>query len=278
MNIAKGETAPKIDSTAPTIDAQAPENTQPAPQAQDPRISSDNARINDLERKERLIRAEARRIKEEKAQLEKEREQYKNRLSPDEWRERFLKDPTSLGISYEDMASRYLQQPSPEEQKYIAMQREIESLRDQLKQSMESIEKGRKSSYEQAVKQISTEVSGLVDKDPQTFELIKATNSQQAVVELIKKTYESEGILMRVEDAAREIEDYLVEEGLKYAGLSKVKAKIMPPAEESAPAPEKGASLKPASTLTHSLQASSKPTSERDRVSRAIAAFRGELK
>jgi predicted Zn-dependent protease len=149
-------------------------------------------------------------------------------------------------------------------------QSELEQARQQAEQAQ----------YEQAVNQIRADAKMLIAAD-ERFETIKAKSMEEAVVELIKETYEKTGSLMDLQTASQQVEDYLVEEGLSFAQLKKVQSKLAPKAPE-APAPKPAQqkqnplSVKPA-TLTNSLTAKpSQRLSERERIERAKAAFHGQ--
>jgi hypothetical protein len=122
------------------------------------------------------------------------------------------------------------------------------------------------------MKQIRNDVNMLVKHDPQ-FETIKATNSIGDVVELIEKTFNEDGVLLTVEEAAQQVESYLVDEAIKLARLAKIQQKLAPaPKAEASKAtgtPEKQ-SMK---TLTNSVN-SSRTLSARER---AILAMQGKL-
>lgn len=83
---------------------------------------------------------------------------------------------------------------------------------------------------------------------------------------------------MDVSTAAKQVEDYLVEEGLKLARLEKVKAKLNPVVEVQAQEQVKQQADTKLTTLTNKIP--TKPAgrlSEKERKERAIAAFMGKL-
>jgi hypothetical protein len=106
----------------------------------------------------------------------------------------------------------------------------------------------------------------------------------EAVVELIIENFNSTGVLMDVQEAAKQVEEHLVNEGLKFAQLGKVQSRLKPPVaaeppKQQAPAPKQQAVTVQPKTLSNSMPtAPSKKTAERERIARAIAAFKGELK
>lgn len=161
-----------------------------------------------------------------------------------------------------------------------ALQDEIKSIRDAREQDAKRAEENQSAQYKAAVKQIETDVKSLVSDDPQ-FEMVKATGSIKDVVELIEQTFKDEGYLMTVEDAATQVEEYLIEQAEKLARTKKIQARLAPkPSEVSAKAPvdKQQPSVKPAQqpqkTLTNAIS-SSRKLSARER---ALLAFKGELK
>jgi hypothetical protein len=81
-----------------------------------------------------------------------------------------------------------------------------------------------------------------------------------------------------IEDAARQVEEHLVEEAYKLAQLSKVQSRFKPAAPDSAKAPtQQQQGLK---TLTNSVtqdQPTNTRLTDKQRRERAVAAFMGKL-
>lgn len=280
-----GEGAPTLPLASPS--QAAPEGSQAvleapaleeAPKAPDPRMA-------ELERKERLLAQERRKLAAEKAAFEAARQPAPqtdpNKLTAEEWRARFMEDPSKLGIDVNDVATKVFQQPSEERQLISKLEAELAELKGTITQSQESVTKAQEQAYQNAVAQLSADTKRLITSRPQDFEMIGAEGAHDDVVELIKRTYQEENVLLSVEDAAQSVEEYLTGRAVRLAGLSKVKAKIAP--EHPAPeAPGHQATKTPPSqqthtTLTRNLQGSTpnKPQSARER---AIAAFNARAK
>lgn len=194
-------------------------------------------------------------------------------------RDRLKNDPFSvlaeLGLTYDQLTNLALNAPKPED---IERKSEMDSLRSELKaireaqeKTKQSIEQREKNSYDQALNNIRNEVKTLIKLDP-TFETIAQTNSHEDVVDLIKRTFEQDGVLMTAEEAAAQVEEYLVEEAIKLAKMKKIQSRLAPKPSASAPV-AKQASPNTMKTLTNSV-GSSKPLSNYER---AIKAFKGEL-
>lgn len=242
-----------------------------------------------LARKEKALRAKAQELKAKEESFRvaeaanKAKESVQSELS---LKDQLAKDPwkvlNELGLTYDKLTELSINQPRPEE---MARDSEMSALRNELKALKDAQEKTEKSfqdqqtnSYKQAVNQIRTEVKQLVLSDP-TFETIKETNSVEDVVELIEKTYSTEGVLLTVEEASQAIEDYLVEEAIKIAKLRKIQERLKPQAAVAPTAKAETKSQKPLEqpqtmkTLTNGT-ASSRQLTTRER---AILAFKGQL-
>lgn len=226
-------------------------------------------------RKEKALRSKIEEIRaREEAVKAKEAEFESSYVPKATLAERFKKDALGLanefGVSYDEIAAQALTQPDPAIQKLL---QKIEQLEAKTNQNLSRQDDQQKRAYDQAVNQIRTDAKLLIDSDA-AYETIQSTGNVEAVVELIKETYEKEGTLLSVEDAAKEVENYLLEEALRLAQLRKVQERMKPqaPVEEvKLPAAEK----LPMKTLTNAQMATSKPMSRKER---AILAFKGELK
>lgn len=157
----------------------------------------------------------------------------------------------------------------------LELKAELQAIRAAQAKAEKSAEDRTQQSYQQAVKQIRLEAKNLIDLDPE-FEAIKATNSVDDVVDLIQKTFDKDGILLSVDEAAREVESYLVEEALKVTKINKIKQRLAQNAK-AAESANKPVTQQPtgAKTLTNNMTSSPRQLSARER---AILAAKGELK
>lgn len=284
-----------IQSTQPTqtpeiTDKNTPseaEETAPETPKQDPALTRQFAQ---LARQERALRAKAQQqdqaIKAREADLIR-RESELQAKAPDLTkyipRERLKEDALSVldeaGISYDELTQQIIgRQPTdPRVTATIGrLEAKIQELEEANKSSQKTYQDQQQASYQAAVKQIKMDAVALVKADP-NFETIKATNSVNDVVELITKTYDKDGILLTVEEAAQEVENYLVEEALKLTQVQKIKARLAQNAQtgktEQKTQP-KAQQTQPMKTLTNATS-SSRKLSARER---AMLAFKGELK
>lgn len=244
-------------------------------------------RLAQLSRKEKAFRAQVRDFQQKQREwqdkLINQSTQPQSQQSPQDFKKLFLEDPTKVGLTYEEIANRYLHQPSPEMQKTNALEAKIMELEARLTAQAEEGKKGQTEAYTQAIKQINSEVNNLVKSQAQEYEAIAANHAQRRVVDLIELTYKEDGLLMSVEEACKEVEDYLIDRALAVSKLSKVQAKLKPATQEDASKTEEMKtplqSKTQINTLTRSaVQNLSKPMTNAERRQRAIAAFKGELK
>lgn len=197
-------------------------------------------------------------------------------------KDRITQDPfavlNELGLSYDQLTDLALNAPKPEQ---IAINNELKALREEMKllrgeneSTKKSFEEQQTQAYTQAVQQIRNEAKLLVNNNP-NFETIKETSSINDVVELIEQTFKQDGILLTVEEAAQQVEDYLVEEAMKITKIKKIQQRLMPKATPVAEAQKttdqpKQQQMK---TLTNSV-GSSRQLSARER---ALLAFENKL-
>lgn len=185
-----------------------------------------------------------------------------------------------LGLTYDQITAQATNAPTPEQ---VAFQQEMKALRDEIKSlrgetetQKKTYEQQQQDSYKQAVTQIRSEANILV-KNSEAFETIRETNSVDDVVELIEKTFSQDGILLSVEEAAEQVEDYLIDEAMKIAKIKKIQQRLAPRAPTT-PAPaqkQTGTSQQPQlKTLTNGVASTRKLSN----VERAHLAFKGQLK
>lgn len=275
----KSDTSETPAEAAPSEEA-APE----APKAKEDPLSSQYAT---LARKEKALRAQIQQFKAEQAKFEAERQSLSQAKQPEIDlskyidRERLKADPMSVfdeaGLSYDEITEAVLQrsqiQTDPRINAQLAkMEAEIKAAREEAKALRDAQEQSQQQSYKQAVDQIRSEASKLAYTS-ENFELIKATNSVDDVVELIESTFKADGVLMTVEEACQAVEDHLLEEAMKLTKVKKLQQKLAAPAAPQKPV-TKQEQPQTAKTLTNGMTAA-KPMSARER---AILAMEGKLK
>lgn len=256
------------------VDEANPSTAPATPPAKDP--SEDH--IARLAAREKQAWAQIKQLKTEKAALEADKAKAtEGRLTKDEYNQLLRTDPTKVGLTMEELGNLYLQGSAPVDPMVARLQAEIEALKGTVTQAKTDADKSTQAAYDSALKQIDTEVKALVATNP-AYEITRAQGAENAVTKLIELTFQEEGTVMDVAEAAAAVEAQLEEEALALFGKSqKLKAKLQPAApnatEASNPAP---AQTRTARTLTPEMsQASTKPL---DRKQRAILAFEGKLK
>lgn len=231
---------------------------------------------------EQTIRArEAQLLAKESEISSKSTQDLSNYISKDKLKQNAYSVLEELGISYDDISQQALSAQTPEAQ---SMQRMRDELKEELRQVREEQANARKTfetqqteSYKQAINQIKTEVTELVNADP-NFETIKATRSVNDVVDLIERTFKEDGTLLTVEQAAQAIEDYLVEEVEKISKIKKIQDRLKPAQQVAKQYAQNTQRQQQAGdnqikTLTNSMT-NTKPLSARER---AIMAMKGQL-
>lgn len=195
-------------------------------------------------------------------------------------KKRLSEDPMAVlaeaGLSYEQITQAVLNQPQvdPGTRALInELKNELKAIRGEQDNAKKSFSEQQSQSYQQAVKQIELEARTLVKDDP-AFETIRETGSISDVVDLIKKTFDQDGILLSVEEAARAVEDELVEEAMKITRIKKIQQKLTSASEPALKQQGNGSKQAPQmKTLTNAV-GTSRQLSARER---AILAMEGKL-
>ncbi len=281
----QAKSVPEVDNSAPT---EAQEDTQaPETPKEDPALSRQFAQ---LARQERQLRLKAQQqdqaLKAREAALAAREAALTSTPATDLTqyipRERLKQDALSVldeaGVSYDELTQQIINR-QPTDPRVSATISRLEAKIAQLEKAGEESTKAQADNqtraYQSAVKQIEVDARNLVKSDP-NFETIKATNSIKDIVELITETYDKDGILMSVEEAAQEVENYLVEEAMKLTRIDKIKRQI---AQSSATTTQSTVSqpkqTQPQMKTLTNATASTRKLSARER---ALLAFKGELK
>lgn len=285
LSAIKAPTKPSNNGQPTT--SEAPTSTpNEAPKAPEEPLSSQYAA---LARKERAARAQAQardaEFRAKEASFKAEQEAFKAReleyqskyVAKDSFQADPLKALTDAGMSYDQITEMLLnQQAQPSnpvyDSKLAQLNAKIAELEAKTANASKLIEDRDVQARQQAVSQIAADVNKLVFTDP-AYETIKNNNQGKEVVRLIEETFDKEGILMTVEEAAQAVEDELVEQiYLAASKSSKVQKRLQPvsaPLAQKQSAPSSNNQLK---TLTNSVS-SNRQLSARDR---AILAFKGE--
>ena len=279
MSVIPAETAAPSEATA-TQQAAAGEVTSTGEATSD-KVS---AKIYaELARKEKALRAKeeswkAQLAEKEQAWMAKEQE-YQSKYVP---KDKLLQDTMGAlqeaGLSYDQILQMAMNPPSQETLINMQLQAKIKELEAKLDSKFNSFEESQKQQqskqYDQAINQLRGQVKNLITQDPDSFELISANgeDAQEAVVRYIEDYYKETEQVLSIQEAAKLVEEHLLEESMKLMGLKKLKSKLAPIEQETPQV--QGKQQATHKTLTNTNAASSqRPLTRRER---AIAAFNGQ--
>lgn len=184
------------------------------------------------------------------------------------------------GITYDELANQMLNpvKTDPRTQSMLnQLQAKIEALEKATEEGSKRQTEQQQNAYNAAVKQIEADARQLVKSDPDTYEAISKTNSIKDVVELITETYNKEGVLMTVEEAALEVENYLISEAEKLSNLKKIQSKRSASQVQAVPAKMQQPSSKEPQASIKTLTNAVSSTRKLGARERALLAFKGEL-
>lgn len=271
------------DIALPTTLAETP-NVEPTETPKEEKTDFLSPRFAALAKKEKEIRRMQEEAKAERESFKAREEEYKTKYVP---KDKLTQDPIraliDAGFTAEQLTTLGIAIPNKQDLEFQALKDQIESLKAENKQSASKQEEASKQQYEQALNQIRKEASKLIDTNEE-YETIKALGATENVVELIKDTFEADGTLLSVEEAAQKIEENLLQEAIKMASLKKVIAKLKPVEAEPDPKKslsqalsQKSATPQPQiKTLTNAQAAtSSKTLTWAERRAQAIAKLEG---
>jgi len=284
------------EATAPSPEAQSPSQEAPTrPKVEDTPAARQFAKLAQREKQlrqraqqqEEAYKAREAQLQAREAELNAKYKNYdtdyipKSKLQSDA-----LRILAEAGVPYDQLTQQLISETTtprdPRTEAVISeLKAQIQELKMATEQQKQAAQEQQTQAYKAAVKQIETDVRQLVSMDP-AFETIKATGATRDVVELIERTYKEDGRLLTVEEACKEVEDYLFEQTYKLTQLNKIKSKLTESSAKSKPAgttPQQQVSKdskqpQPIKTLTNNV-ASSRPLTAKER---AVLAFKGELK
>lgn len=275
------------DSTDETQEAAPAEETKPV---EEPLSAQHLALI----RREKALRAQAQKqeqafaareqaLKQQEAALAQNKPDLTKYVPKDQIKQNALQVLADAGVSYEELTQQILNQGAVDprqEARASALEAKIAALEQAAEEAKKSQATAQDEQYKTAIRQIESDVKKMVFTGEE-FEMIKVTNSVKDVVELIEATWKEKGEILTNEEAAQQVEDYLLEEASKLASTNKMKKRLAPAASKQVPVSlvqTPGATTKQAiptmKTLTNT-NSSSRQMSARER---ALLAFKGDLK
>lgn len=295
-NISPEEISAVRPNAVPTPqEPQGEAQTETLPQAtEDTRDPALRRQFAQLAKQERQLRQQ---FAQQKAELEKQKslfeqekkswstkeEDYgKNYFSKDGLKSNTLQALAEAGISYDDLTQQILNQapPNPQMEATVkALRQEIQDLRKGQDEAKSERQQAQQEQRQAAERQILVDATDLIRSNPIAYEAINALGKRgiHEVRKLITETYDKDGVLMSVEQAADEVENYLVEENFNMSSkISKIKKRLQGNDTQGKTAENQQtqsvSSPAPMKTMTNAT-ASSRRLSAKER---AIKAFKGE--
>lgn len=236
-------------------------------------------KLAQLARKELAIREREIELKAREQRVAEQENEYKTKYIPKEdiskrFSTNFSEAAQEFGLDYDQLTQAVLNQPTPETLAYSKLEREIQAMKEEKVQAARAQEEAQKQAYDRAIENIRAEAAQLVETDPE-FETVQAEGDDgvSKIVAHIEKTYQETGKVLKVSEAAKVVEEQLLERALKVASLKKVQAKLMPKADELPVGQKQATPNQGPKTLTNNLNTNRKLTSRE----RAHLAFKGEL-
>jgi hypothetical protein len=287
--------APAEINNAPTTTPTPPVEAK-TPSAEDKKML-ELARITKLQRQQQLkIQADREAFARQQQEFTQKQKDYETNYIP---KERIQKDLVGVlseaGLNMEQINQLVQNKPVELELEVRTLKQQLSELRSFIDEGKKKAEENQSTQYQQALNQIELEAKNLSSKDDR-FETIKELKQEKAVVHLVEHIFKNglgeqypKGTILNTEDACTLVEEQLVENAAKMAGLNKVKKKLeqaVPPAEAVAQTPSAGTAIKNGhtvvrqniapKTLSNSMQAvPSKSLSYAQKRARAIAIAEG---
>jgi hypothetical protein len=248
--IPKSNVRPEYDKTSDNVslqpdkiseDIQVVEETAPqkAPSEEDPSL---RRQFIQLARQEKALRAKAQqqaqqfKVREEalaakEAALAAKDQTYTQQyISKEELKRDALTKLQEAGVTYDELTQQILNQQNRDPRLDAQMSRleaKIQELEAATQRANQASQAKEEDNYQAALKQISVDVRNLVKSDPVTYEAIAKTGRIKAVVDLIERTHKKDGIVLSAEEAAQEVENYLVDQGFKtFTRIDKIKKRL----------------------------------------------------
>lgn len=266
----------------------------PKAEVEDPTLSRQFAQLARQERslrakaqqQEQAIKAREAAIATREAEIKaKELEYQQGYISKSRLKQETLQALADADVSYDEITQQMLETPTKTDPRVLntisKLEAKIQELEGKAKSTEDNYKSSQQQAYDSAIKQIRVDVDNLVKSD-ENYETIRATKSSKDVVDLIVRTYNEDGILLSVEEAANEVENHILEEAVKLSKLNKVTKRMqsVAPAQSNKPGTKtvqfeaQTPPKQPMKTLTNAA-GSTRQLSARER---ALLAFKGELK
>lgn len=281
--------AEPTSTVAPVPAASRQPNTAEAPVAADPALSPKFAA---LARRERSLLDLDRKIKEREKAIEEREKKFSSQLESDyipkaSIKEKKIQVLLDAGYSRDDIANMLLNEPVTQTTQSSFAEKELEKVRAEMaalkEETDNKLSERDKRSREQAMKQISVQAETLLKDSPDEYEMVSKNGGAEVIAKYIERTFDEEGVVMNVDEAAKFIESELLQETLELLKLKKVqekaRAELFPQPTTPAQEVKQGLTVTPKQhpikTLTNQQAAPSGAVTARDRYKRAVLRAKG---
>lgn len=193
-----------------------------------PREVTLSPQLTALARKEAKFRQQEQAFKAEQVKLEVDRaeiakmKELKTKLEAKDYS--ILEE---LNVSYEEWTNYLINKGESVKPEVQA----IKKLEDEIKSIKTANEQNVNKQYEATVSQYRRDIKNLVESNPE-FDSIKSQKAEEHVLQHILDTFNEDGEILTIEQAAKEVEDAILEDAEAYLKLSKIQAKLKPVIEE----------------------------------------------
>lgn len=235
---------PRVSVQAPTGMNLQPRNIQEAPPAQVPAPNSGQQNIvkedpsgtnvvtlspqlTALARKQQKLQQDIQAVRDREAALAKKEADYIPKSSiKTKFSENAVNALQELGLSYAEITELMISQQGNTDPN----QQAIKDLSEKITKIETDQEQRVSKQYEATINQYKKDIEELVENDPK-YLTVKEDGRKDAVLQHILDTFNEDGTVLSVEEAAQDIEDYLEEDAMKRASFTKVKEKLQPKVE-----------------------------------------------
>lgn len=174
------------------------------------------------------------------------------------------------GVTYEQLTESVLARQQDPNVAYSELSKEIQGLKEAVKNQNTNLENQAVEQRKQAVAQMTRDAQSIVNQGDE-FQMVRETGSVKKAIELIERAFDEHGELLDVQEALGLIEKELLDQSLRFAKISKVQSQLGMAPEQTQTQQIQNSNVRPMRTLTNRSGASA-PLSARER---AINAFYG---
>lgn len=183
------------------------------------------------------------------------------------------------GVTYDQLTEAILNNQNGVNPEIQQLRNDIKSLKEELNGQFSTRDQEQE---QQVIAEIKREANNLITQD-ESFEAIREakarnhpdfSNGKDPVSTLIHRTWKKTGEIMDVTEAAKLVEDQLIDEALPFAKIKKVQSRLQPPE----PVVQTPTAPKPGTKVMRTLTNRDNASPVMDRRARAIAAMNGTLK